>query len=102
MYVKTAVDRLERFDPPPQKTNTEGSPRLCLSPPLTPVPTMAEQLLAHESIGANISDLDQGPLSHLLRLEVVDVEGTQQDYRVDFVSGVLIFALCIMERRRRD
>ena len=49
--------------------------------------TTIHQLLAHESIGANISDLDQGPLSHLTRLEVVDVEGTQEDYRVDFVSG---------------
>lgn len=41
-------------------------------------------LLAHPTIGEQISDLDQEVFRHLTSLEVVDVEGTQQDYRVNF------------------
>lgn len=41
-------------------------------------------LLAHPFIGENVSYLDQGVLTHLRSLEVVDVEGTAQDFRVNF------------------
>ncbi len=41
-------------------------------------------LLAHPFIGENVSYLDQGVLTHLRALEVVDVEGTAQDFRVNF------------------
>jgi hypothetical protein len=43
-------------------------------------------LLAHPYTGENISDLDQGALFYLTSLEVHEIDGTQQDYRIELVS----------------